>query len=51
MGAVVQFGGFKTNNNVVWCPKYRRPVLAGGVDARLKELVHEVTRVNRSRGH
>lgn len=37
---------YKSNNNVVysykyhvvWCPKYRRKVLADGVDARLKEL-------------
>lgn len=40
---------YKTNNNivysckyhVVWCPKYRRPVLVNGVDVRLKELVYE----------
>lgn len=39
----------KVNNNVVysckyhvvWCPKYRRKVLIGGVDARLKELIME----------
>ena len=38
---------YKTNNNVcysckyhvVWCPKYRRKVLVGGVDTRLKELL------------
>ncbi|MBQ9046260.1 MAG: IS200/IS605 family transposase [Solobacterium sp.] len=40
---------YKSNNNVVysckyhvvWCPKYRRPVLVDGVDERLKELVKE----------
>ncbi|MBR2595603.1 MAG: transposase, partial [Solobacterium sp.] len=40
---------YKSNNNVVysckyhvvWCPKYRRPVLVDGVDDRLKELVEE----------
>ena len=40
---------YKTNNNVVysckyhvvWCPKYRRPVLVNGVDVRLKELICE----------
>ncbi len=40
----------KTNKNivysckyhVVWCPKYRRKVLVGDVERRLKELVHEV---------
>lgn len=39
--------GYKSNNNivydckyhVVWCPKYRRPVLTNGVDIRLKELI------------
>ena len=41
--------GYKSNNNVVysskyhvvWCPKYRRKVLAGGVEKRLLELIHE----------
>lgn len=40
----------RSNNNVVyrcayhvvWCPKYRRPVIQGDVDARLKEIVREV---------
>ena len=39
----------KSNNNVtysckyhvVFCPKYRRPVLVDGVDDRLKELIKE----------
>ncbi len=26
---------------MVWCPKYRRPVLINGVDVRLKELIKE----------
>lgn len=26
--------------HVVWCPKYRRPVLGGRVKTRLEELVH-----------
>ena len=38
---------YKTNNNVVysckyhvvWCPKYRRKVLTGEVETRLKELI------------
>ncbi len=38
---------YKSNNNivfsckyhVVWCPKYRRKVLIGDVEARLKELI------------
>jgi putative transposase len=41
---------FKSNRNVVyscqyhvvWCPKYRRPVLVDGVDIRLKELLQQV---------
>jgi putative transposase len=40
---------YKSNNNivfsckyhVVWCPKYRRKVLVGNVEARLKELIQE----------
>jgi putative transposase len=27
---------------VVWCPKYRRRVLDGRIEARLKELIREV---------
>ena len=40
----------RSNNNVVyrcayhvvWCPKYRRPVIEGAVDARLKEIICDV---------
>jgi len=40
----------RSNNNVVyrctfhvvWCPKYRRPVITGPVDVRLKEIIREV---------
>ena len=40
---------YKSNNNivysckyhVVWCPKYRRKVLTGRVETRLKELIYE----------
>ena len=28
--------------HVVWCPKYRRKVLDGNIDSRLKELVYEI---------
>jgi putative transposase len=28
--------------HVVWCPKYRRPVLVQGVDKRLKEILRQV---------
>ncbi|WP_149031102.1 IS200/IS605 family transposase [Moorena producens] len=30
--------------NVVWCPKYRRPVLVEEVEARLKELLHQIAK-------
>ena len=41
---------FKSNRNVVysckyhvvWCPKYRRPVLIDGVDVQLKMVLHRV---------
>ena len=40
---------YKSNNNVVysckyhvvWCPKYRRKVLVGSIETRLKELIQE----------
>ena len=40
---------YKSNNNivysckyhVVWCPKYRRKILVGKIEARLKELIQE----------
>ena len=40
----------RSNNNVVyrcayhivWCPKYRRPVLEGAVDARFKQIIRDV---------
>ena len=40
---------YKSNNDivysckyhVVWCPKYRRKVLVGKIEARLKELIQE----------
>lgn len=41
---------YKSNRNVVysckyhvvWCPKYRRPVLVDDVDTRLVEILHQV---------
>jgi putative transposase len=33
---------YRCNFHVVWCPKYRRNVLAGTVDDRLKEIIREV---------
>lgn len=40
----------RSNNNVVyrcayhivWCPKYRRSVIEGAVDARLKQIIRDV---------
>jgi len=29
--------------HILWCPKYRRKVLEGDVEVRLKELLHEKT--------
>ena len=42
---------YKSNNNVVysckyhiiWCPKYRRKVLIGDVEKRLKSLIYEIS--------
>jgi putative transposase len=34
--------------HVVFCPKYRRPVLVDGVDERLKQIVREVVAETRS---
>ena len=28
--------------HVVWCPKYRRPVIQGPIDTRLKEVIRDV---------
>lgn len=33
---------FQCAFHVVWCPKYRRRVLEGRIEARLKEIVREV---------
>ena len=32
---------YKNQFHVIFCPKYRRPVLVDGVDARLKEILLE----------
>jgi putative transposase len=47
---------YKSNRNVVYsskyhvvfCPKYRRPVLVKGIDARLKAILREVAKDTRS---
>src|SRR5215210_89510 len=33
---------FSLKYHLVWCPKYRRPVLTPSHDARLKEIITEV---------
>jgi putative transposase len=33
---------FSCKYHVVWCSKYRRPVLVSEVDVRLKEIIAEV---------
>lgn len=53
---------YKTNNNIsysckyhiVFCPKYRKKILIGEVESRLKEIIRSVclevkSKVNRSR--
>jgi putative transposase len=47
---------YKSNNNVVysckyhvvWCPKYRRSVLSGDVEKRLKTILRETAREKRA---
>jgi putative transposase len=33
---------YRCHYHVVWCPKYRRRVIDGDVDVRLKEIIREV---------
>lgn len=33
---------FDCTYHVVWCPKYRRPVLTGRVEVRLKEVLRKI---------
>ena len=33
---------YRCHYHVVWCPKYRRDVIGGKVDVRLKEIIREV---------
>lgn len=35
---------FKNQFHVIFCPKYRRPVLVDGVDTRLKEILIETAK-------
>lgn len=50
----MEYKEYKSNNDVVysckyhvvWCPKYRRKVLTGEVEARMKELVTSICTEN-----
>jgi putative transposase len=42
---------FSLKHHLVWCPKYRLPVLVPPVDARLKELLAEVAKEHRMTLH
>jgi len=33
---------FSVKYQVIWCPKYRRDVLRGPIEARLKQIIGEV---------
>ncbi|MCL4514349.1 MAG: IS200/IS605 family transposase [Firmicutes bacterium] len=35
--------------HVVWCPKYRRKVLVGPFEMRLKEIIHQVAQERKAR--
>jgi putative transposase len=35
---------FSLKYHMVWCPKYRRPVLTPPVDGRLKQLIRDIAR-------
>jgi putative transposase len=39
---------FQCAFHVVWCPKYRRRVLGGPIETRLKELIREVIEEKRA---
>jgi putative transposase len=33
---------YSSKYHIVWCPKYRRKVLTGAIDARLQEIIREL---------
>lgn len=37
---------FSLKYHLVWCPKYRRPVLVGDIEARLKEVLNGIATEN-----
>lgn len=39
---------YRCSYHVVWCPKYRRDVIEGDVDLRLKQIIEEVCEEKRA---
>ncbi len=39
---------YRCSYHVVWCPKYRRDVIQGDVDIRLKQIIREVCEEKRA---
>ncbi len=39
---------YRCSYHVVWCPKYRRNVITGDVDSRLKQIISEVCEEKRA---
>lgn len=39
---------YRCSYHVVWCPKYRRNVIQGDVDVRLKQIIEEVCEEKRA---
>lgn len=39
---------YRCSYHVVWCPKYRRDVITGDVDGRLKQVIEEVCEEKRA---
>ena len=37
---------YKNQFHIIFCPKYRRPVLVDGVEVRLREILYEVAQKN-----
>ena len=37
---------FQLNYHIIWCPKYRRSLLVGGVKSRLNEIIKDVSKEN-----
>ena len=33
---------YLTQYHIIWCPKFRYPVLKNGIDTKLKEILHDI---------